>query len=282
MSNQISIRTQILIFTLFGDYVLPLEQSAWTMGLLELLHVLGVSERAGRSTLSRMKQKGWLASERVGRYSRYFLTEPGLRVVNEGATRIFEAPKLEWDGNWHMVVYSIPEEKREIRSKLRQRLGWLGFGRLAPGTWISPNSPQSDIDLLFEELGAEPYALHFGGMTLYTTSNEEIVQKCWDLVTLNEDYARFIDKYQSEYLKFKKARDNQSQLEQADCFEMRFWLTLEYSQFPRRDPNLPPPLLASDWQGGVAADLFTKFRELLREPSDGFVLRVLGEGPKKI
>lgn len=279
MSNQTSIRTQILVFTLFGDYILPLSNSAWTAGLLHLLNVLGVSERAGRSTLSRMKKRGWLDSERAGRYSRYFLTQRGLRVVREGETRIFAEPRIEWDGHWNMVVYSIPEEKRDIRSNLRQRLGWLGFGRIAPGSWISPNNPQSELDQVFVELGAKPYALHFGGMTLYSTSNEEIVDKCWDLKSLNDDYARFIDKYQADFMEFKDAISEKQALDHAECFRIRFWLTLEYSQFPRRDPNLPPTLLMPDWQGGTAADLFSKFHALLKEPSNAFVSTILGETP---
>jgi phenylacetic acid degradation operon negative regulatory protein len=280
MSEQATIRTQILVFTLFGDYILPLGNTAWTQGLLQLLDILGVSERAGRSTLSRMKKRGWLESERVGRFSRYFLTQRGSRVVREGETRIFAEPRREWDGHWHMVVYSIPEEKREIRSNLRQRLSWLGFGRLAPGTWISPNNPQSDVDQVFAELGASPYALHFGGITLYSTSNEKIVEKCWNLESLNDEYARFIDKYRSDYIELKETISENLELDHAECFRIRFWLTLEYSQFPRRDPNLPPSLLMADWQGKMAAELFSKFHELLKQPSNTFVSGVLAESPK--
>src|SRR3990172_1693178 len=75
-----SIRTQILLFTLFGEYILP---------------------------------------------------RRGKRVVQEGQVRIFEPRRTAWDGLWHMVVYSVPEGNRRLRSSLRTRLGWLGFGRLA-------------------------------------------------------------------------------------------------------------------------------------------------------
>ena len=51
-----SIRTQFLVFTLFGEYILPRGGSIWTSSLLSLLERLDVSERAARNTLSRMSR----------------------------------------------------------------------------------------------------------------------------------------------------------------------------------------------------------------------------------
>ncbi len=279
MTDRLPIRTQILIFTLFGDYILPLGKSAWTTGLLKLLEVLGVSERGVRSTLSRMKKRGWLISTRVGRYSQYSMTERGLRIVREGEARIFEEPRSEWDGLWQMVAYSIPEQKRHIRSNLRQRLSWLGFGRLAPGTWIAPNQSKSEIGMLLEDVGAQKYAVHFGYMKLYDAAGEEIVDKCWDLVTLNKEYEKFLGKYESTYQQLKEDIESGLELNTEECFRVRFWMTLEYSQFPRRDPNLPPSLLKPGWRGRVAMEVFAAFHQLLKVPSENFVSEVFGIHP---
>jgi len=194
MSDRPSIRTQFLIFTLFGEYVLPRGGAAWTAGLLDLLRVLGVSERAARSTLSRMSQKGWLRSRRNGRHSRYEITLRGRRIVQGGAVRIFEPRRVSWDGSWHIVVYSVPEGKRRLRSQLRTRLGWLGFGRLAPGTWVSPNDRRQEVEADLEDLGARLYAVYFSRSQLYFIGNEEIVSRGWDLKVLNREYARFLKK----------------------------------------------------------------------------------------
>jgi phenylacetic acid degradation operon negative regulatory protein len=278
MTSRPSIRTQIVIFTLFGDYVVPLDMTAWTSGLLKLMGLLEVTERAARSTLSRMTQKGWLTSTRVGRYSHHTLTRQGQRIVEEGGVRIFEPRRTNWDELWHMVVYSVPEQKRKLRGRLRQRLGWLGFGYLAPGTWISPNDRAEDVQADLEDLGATEYAQYFSGMKLHFASQTDIVNRCWDLGTLNEDYSRFLSRYESGY---RTAGSRGRSLDPAESFVQRFWLTIDYLQFPRRDPNLPPALQPKGWLGSKASRMFQEYHELLREPSDRFVGEVLNANPLK-
>src|SRR3990172_11966643 len=56
--------TRDIIFNFLGDYVNPSNGVLWTSHLLMVLKVLGVGERASRSTLSRMKQRGWLVALR--------------------------------------------------------------------------------------------------------------------------------------------------------------------------------------------------------------------------
>ena len=53
MTSRPSIRTQILVFTLFGDYVLPLGATAWTVGLLKLMELLEVTERGVMKDVNR-------------------------------------------------------------------------------------------------------------------------------------------------------------------------------------------------------------------------------------
>ncbi len=276
MISRRSIRTQIVIFTLFGDYVVPLGETAWTSGLLDLLGLLQITERAARSTLSRMTQKGWLTSKRVGRYSQYALTGAGQRVVEGGGVRIFEPRSKGWDNLWHMVVYSIPEKKRRMRDRLRQKLGWLGFGYLAPGTWISPNDRAEDVLSELEDLGATGYAQYFSGMKLRFASQQDIVDRCWDLHTLNQEYQQFLAEYEPGY---RRAVRKDGNLDPAESFVQRFWLTIDYLQFPRRDPNLPPALQPKDWRGTKASQMFQDYHDLLKQPSDGFVREVLGTDP---
>jgi phenylacetic acid degradation operon negative regulatory protein len=279
MTSRPSIRTQILIFTLFGEYIAPRGSSAWTVVLLHLMQLLGVTERATRSTLSRMRQRGWLVSTKIGRFSRYSLTQRGSRVVTEGEVRIFEPRRTTWDGRWHMLVYSIPEGKRKVRSQLRQRLGWLGFGRLAPGAWISPNDRLEDLKADLEDLGATEYAEYFSDMRLHFASEVEVVKGCWDLESLNQDYAGFISSYEPDYRSLRRKSNRGMSLNPSESFVQRFWLTLAYLQFPRRDPNLPRALQPEGWLGTKASQLFQDYHSLLKEPSDEFVSAALNTNP---
>src|SRR5258706_14832706 len=85
-----NVRTQFLIFTLFGDYILPRGGAIWASSLLALLDLLGVSERAARSALSRMASRGWLIARKQGRRSQYSLTAQGRLLLARSQRRMFE------------------------------------------------------------------------------------------------------------------------------------------------------------------------------------------------
>ncbi|MFQ5418915.1 MAG: phenylacetic acid degradation operon negative regulatory protein PaaX, partial [Anaerolineae bacterium] len=185
------VQTQFQIFTLFGDYVLPRGGKIWTKDLLYLMEVLGMGERAVRSVLSRLSRNGWLISHREGRQSQYSLTPKGFALLEEGARRIFEPLFSNWDGKWQIVIYSLPEEKRSERHTLRTKLSWFGFGRLAPGTWISPHNRQQELELVFSDLGVESYVDLFYGPYLSDNSDQDLVKRCWDLERVAVKYRAF-------------------------------------------------------------------------------------------
>lgn len=271
MSGRPQLQTQFIIFILFGDIILPRGGRVWTASLLQMLEVLDVSGRAVRSTISRMRRKGWVKPEREGRYSAYTLTAKGRRLVEEGGQRIFEPRKTEWDGRWYQVVYSLPEDKRGIRNDLRKRLSWLGFGRLAPGTWISPHDRHTEVLGLLDELGIRDYVQLFSGLKLTSGEDREIVERCWDLKSLNQRYSQFLSKWEPDYERCIRSLATGNGLSPSECFARRFWITHEYSPFPRLDPNLPSVLLPEGWLGDRAAAVFNGYRGLLNERSDSFI-----------
>lgn len=277
------VRTQFIVFTLFGDYILPREGKIWTSSLLYLLELLGVSERAARSTLSRMSRKGWLTARRQGRHSQYSLTARGWALLKQGEQRIFEPPLSNWDGLWHMAVYSLPEEKHRLRRFLRQNLTWLGFGSLAPGTWISPHNRKPEVESLCRELGVMDYVELFSGMHLGHSSDQELVRRCWDLPGLENQYRDFIARYQPEFHQCQSGT-NGNIPDPEECFVRRFWLTHEFQSFPLKDPNLPIELLPPGFAGVQARKLFLNYRLLLSDRANAFVDDVIhGDGvpPKR-
>ncbi len=273
MSPPQALRTQFIIFVLFGDVILPRGGQVWTASLLRFLRLLGVTERAARSTLSRMKRKGWLEAERRGRHSLYRLTPRGKRLLAEGGRRIFEPRDWHWDGRWCLVVYSVPESKRRLRTALRKRLAWLGFGRLAPGTWISPHDRKSEAQALLADLGVGPYAQVFSGVKLAGGEERQIVERCWDLRGLNRKYRRFVARWEPEFQRSVGPQGNG--LSPAECFVKNFWISHEYSTFPRDDPNLPAQLLPEGWLGVRAAHLVDRYREVLSAKRNAFVEETL-------
>lgn len=263
------IRTQFLIFTLFGEYVVQRGGKIWTSSLLHLMSLLDLNERAVRSTLSRMSQKGWIKAEKFGRCSRYYVTPQGYALLTEGHQRIFETAYQDWDGRWYMVFYSLPENKRRKRHALRTKFAWLGFGRAAPGTWISPHDRRGELLSIIDDLEVESYVNVFSGTYFGPSSVEELVQRCWDLEALEEQYRDFIANHQPEYEKYLAIADCQSS--QEELFVRRFWLTHDFQSFPLKDPNLPTELLPQDWIGFTARKLFDDYRQFLSAKVDAFV-----------
>jgi phenylacetic acid degradation operon negative regulatory protein len=264
-----SVRTQFLIFTLFGEFILPRGGAIWTSDLLSLLNMLGVSERAARTTLSRMSRNDWLTASKEGRRSRYSLTPRGWALLKQGEQRIFEPPADSWNGLWQIVAYSLPEKKRRVRHALRQRLVWLGFGALATGAWISPHDRQTEVKNLCVELGVQEYVEIFSNARLDSSLDQELIQRCWNLSDLETQYKDFIARFETEYRKSEKLGCDG--LSPQIAFARRFWLMHHFQAFPRKDPNLPASLLPSEWVGFKARRLFEDYRRLLELSANQFV-----------
>ncbi len=274
-THSLPMRSQFLIFTLFGDYLLDRGGAIWTSSLIYLMGLLGLSERGVRSTLSRMTTKGWLTSKKYGRRSKYSITRLGKALLERGSQRIFEPIFSDWNGEWQMVLYSLPEKKRSKRHLLRTQLIWLGFGSLAPGAWISPHDRMTELRSLFEELDVDQNTDLFAGKHLGPATAKELVDRCWDLTEIEELYRDFAGRYEPEY--GWAIEDGLKTLTPKDCFLRRYCMTYEFQSYPRKDPNLPTVLLPPDWIGFTARELFNNYRNLLSEKANQFVDTVMQE-----
>ena len=273
------LRSQDVVFTLYGDYIRYRGGEAWTGSLIELLGLLGMSEQAVRSTLSRMSRKGWLRSRRVGNNSFYSLTPKSIKLLEEGAQRIFQLRADEWDGRWCLLIYSIPEKKRHLRNKLREKLTWLGYATLNHATWISPRILQDELDDLLDSLKIRDHVEIFCAEHLGFSANREVVARCWNLEGLNRTYADFIAKYEPLLNGHKARLAEENGLDPSECFVQRFTLVHEYRSVPYVDPNLPAELLPDDWLGDKALQLFREYHELLTAWANAFVDDVFARAP---
>jgi phenylacetic acid degradation operon negative regulatory protein len=266
-------RPQDLVFTLFGDYLLHRDGAVWVGSLIALLRPLGLSPGATRTVLSRMVAKGWLMAERVGRRSFYALTARGRRLLDEGEARIYDPPRDEpWDGLWYLVAYSVPEEQRQLRDRLRVRLQWLGFGQLGNGLWLSPHRVRGEVNALAGELGVGEHVEIFRAQYQGYSSNDHLVARCWDLPSVAARYGDFLARWGPEAERLAKSTEA---LRPEVAYVRRFWLIHEYRAFPLIDPYLPHRLLPEDWPGAAAAALFDAYHESLTAAAARYVESVL-------
>ncbi len=267
-----NIRPQSLIFTLFGDYIRHRSNRVWIGTLVKLLALFDVSEPALRSTVSRMARRGWLKNERANNISYYLLTPQSQRIIAEGAERIFHFPELidHWDGCWHLITYSIPEEKRDARDCFRGELASLGFGNLTNAVWVSPRDYRGRVQQVAASLNIQPYVQMFHGQMDGFADCGELVARCWNLAAINREYAKFIETYSASLKDFQARSNAGAAIDPSEYFVRRFMLMHEYRRFPYRDPQLPDELLPRDWQGAQAATLFRNYHDLLAEGANRY------------
>lgn len=246
------------VMIILGDFILPNQKTFWLDELLTKLSWLGVLERTGRSTLARMTKDGWFEIEKVGRRNRYTLTEWGEIVLRQGDLRIFEQAVQDWDGNWHLVMYSLPDEKRVMRHNLVQQLSWLGYGRMSRGSWLSPYDRREALRHALKEPGTNQYLHFFSGEYLGNTDIDQLIQACWDFKTVADGYERYIKHYLPIFAKLKSVLAIPSAEE---TFCQRFWTSYDFLPLLRLDPNLPNQFLPNDWAGFEAREIYMAFKE---------------------
>lgn len=262
-------RPQDLVFTLFGEFLLHRPGPVWVGSLIALLEPLGLSAGNVRTVLSRMTSKGWLTAEREGRRSFYALSERGRRLLEEGEARIYHPPRSDvWDGEWTLISYSIPEDARQRRDRLRLRLLWLGFGSVGNGLWISPHHVADRVAEIAGELGVRDHLEVFRARHEGFSERARLVERCWDLEAINASYEAFIERHLPPC---RALMEGARVLSPREAYVTRFELVHEYRAFPLLDPFLPRPLHSPEWAGECALALFQVYHDLLADPAERYL-----------
>jgi phenylacetic acid degradation operon negative regulatory protein len=242
-----------LLLTALGSFVLPNGGSAWTTSLVEALGSAGIDERAARQAITRRASAGWLRGEKHGRRVRWQLTPRAEQTLREGAERIFGFGQHQpaWDGRWVLVLASIPEQRRELRYRLRVGLSWAGFGTVGPGMWISPWAERETEALdVVKGLGPDVAARSFVASLGLLGDTDDLVREAWDLATLGEGYRAFVERHRPVRPR-GPAGHGAAVLRLVD----------DWRRFPAIDPGLPGELLPDRWDGTLAARLFAERHE---------------------
>ncbi|GLB60825.1 phenylacetic acid degradation operon negative regulatory protein PaaX [Cytobacillus sp. NCCP-133] len=269
--------TRSMIFTLYGDYISHYGSKIWIGSLIKLLSEFGHNDQSVRAAISRMNKQGWVQSEKISNKSYYSLTPRGQKRIEEAAKRIFKLKPEDWDGQWRILMYTIPEEIRSVRDELRKELVWSGFGSMSSSCWISANNLEKQVFDLIDKYDIANYVDFFIARYAGPHKNYEIVEKSWNLQEINDRYQEFISKYSQKYI-IDKHKIQKGNMSEAECFVERTKLVHEYRKFLFVDPGLPEELLPDKWLGSHAAALFSDYYKELAEPASKFFESVFKEG----
>jgi phenylacetic acid degradation operon negative regulatory protein len=264
------VKARSLVFDLFGDYLRYRGGEARLRSLVTLMGCFDVPEPSVRVVVARLRKEGWLSSRREGRETVYALTDAAWKLLDEGRERIFHRAQGPWDGQWHMVIYSVPEAERGLREQLRKKLAWFGFGPLSSSVWLSPHDRGGLVREAFEDEPAARLDV-FRSRSAGAEEDRDIARRAWDLHELGRAYASLLDTYRPR-LPAYRAGD----LLGAVALVERMKLIHNYRRFPFRDPDLPPELLPGDWNGRVAHDVVIEAHGLLRGPAEACVDALTG------
>jgi phenylacetic acid degradation operon negative regulatory protein len=267
---EVGVKARSLVFDLFGDYLRYRDGVARLRALVGLMDCFGVPETTVRVVVTRLRKEGWLASSRDGRETVYTLTEAAWQLLDEGRSRIFARMTDPWDGQWHMVIYSVPETERALREQLRKKLAWFGFGPLSSSVWLSPHARTEQV----KEAFADEPSVHldvFRSRSEGGASDRGIAERAWDLAELNRDYADLMALYRRRLAVYRRG-----ELHGREALVERMRLVHDYRHFPFRDPDLPPELLPEGWVGREVHQAFLEAHSLLRAPAEEAVDEVIG------
>ena len=233
------------LFDLYGDHLTSGGNWAPIAGIVRLLGTVDVAPPAVRTAVSRMVREGWLEpSEREGQRG-YAASARARARLGEARARIYRTRDPHWDGRWHIVIVQHPTD-RAARGRVTAALGYLGYARLAPDTWVAPRISADLADSLAGEgLGNKAF------FSRYAASADTLAAELWDLEELDAAYRRFIGTTRELVTRLRP------DLTAERGFAIRTAFVHEWRKFLFLDPDLPVEVLPPDWPGREAAALFT-------------------------
>lgn len=237
-----------LLMTILGEFVLPGHAAVWTGSLVGAMGALDVEEKAARQAIARAAAEGLLNGERIGRRTRWTLSDDGRRLLHDGAARIygFMRTQRRWNGNWFVLAITVPETQRQLRHQLRTRLTWAGLGSPAPGLWVATDDTVVDeVSKIISDLDVSHNAMSWVGPSAAIGDPPQVVRSAWQLQAVEAAYHSFIADF---------AR--RSPIGGAAVFAAQVELVQAWRHFPFADPALPLELLDHEWPGPAAAATF--------------------------
>lgn len=241
--------------------------------LIDLLAVVHLDESAVRTSISRLKRRGWLVAERRASGSGYRLTETARTTLADGDRVVWHArERTRLAEGWVVVTASIPERERARRSLLRSRLARLGFGNVSGGVWLAPARRSDEAIALLTELdlldAVDVFIAHYTNGQGLTS----MIHRGWDLTTLEKDYRSFIALAHPLVERWQHSPGTDADALADDLGILNRWRSLVY-----RDPGLPRELLGADWVGDDAVQRFEQLTSLLAPAALRHVHAVVAE-----
>jgi phenylacetic acid degradation operon negative regulatory protein len=264
-----------LILDVYGAQVRGLGGWLAIANLVALMADLGHDDRAVRAAVARMKRSALLSAETRQGVAGYALTKPALEILRDGDERIFASsvPTTVAEG-WVVAVFSVPEQARDCRHRLRALLVRLGFGQVTPGVWIAPSRMKPEARRLLARAELSQYVSLFEGEYEGFSDLREVVARAWDLPALDMAYRHFIAMHRRTVTAWRAPTTRGDLRGFVDYMRvLAAWRRLAYL-----DPGLPAELLPRRWNGDRARSLFVQLHTTLAARASAHVIALVADG----
>jgi phenylacetic acid degradation operon negative regulatory protein len=232
-----------------------------------VLGELGIAQNAIRMALAREVQRGLLSTTRVGREVVYDFTVAGERIVNEAGLRVraqrpFDAASTVWT----LASFSVPESRRDLRSRLRIHLTQSGFRPLRDGLWVALDSLAAELVTrdLDADLAENCQLDIFIATPFRTSSLVDVIRRGWDLGDLRARHATFLSRW--EHLDISDTRG---------ALPLLVLFSADWFNLLKHDPGLPAESLGDDWPGERSAATAYRLYDALQDPAGDALERLL-------
>lgn len=234
---------------------------------LTVLGDLGLAPNAIRMALSRQVQRGLLSTTKVGREVVYDFTDAGERIFSEAGLRVRARRPFDSAATvWTLASFSVPESRRELRSRLRIHLTQSGFRPLRDGLWVALDS--FPAELVTRDLDAdlaENCQLDIFIATPYRSSTlVEVIRRGWDIEDLRTRHETFLSRW--EHLDTSETRG---------ALPLLALFAADWLDLLQHDPGLPTESLDDDWPGERSAATAHQLFEALQGPAGDALERLL-------
>lgn len=258
-----------LLRTLVG--VTVREQGGWmpVSALVTLMSELDVPATRTRTALGRVKAKGLLVPEPRDGVPGYGVAPAAADMLVRGDRRIFGPRRAGDDADhWCLVSWSVPEEQRDLRHRLRRRLAAIGCGSVSSALWICPERLADDVVAILDELELTGRATVFVASEIrYPGGPAAAIARWWDLAALRDLHDRFLAEHAGPIGRLLDGAPHGDGPEPSHAF--RTWIRAldAYRPIPYLDPGLPPRYLPDDWPGTRSGEVFTRLATAARLPA---------------
>lgn len=105
--------------------------------------------------LKRLREKGLIDFVDNGKLA-YRLTDDGKQKA------VWESIRMDnekWDGKWRVVVFDVPEKRRQARNLLRDSLKKWGFIRWQQSVWATKKNCTKPLRKFIEDVGIKDWVI---------------------------------------------------------------------------------------------------------------------------